>query len=38
MATPLGSFDHCKRKFSRNVALLHDYELYDWTMAVRLEE
>lgn len=29
-------FDHCKRKYSRNVALLHDYELYDFTVLVRL--
>jgi SAM-dependent methyltransferase len=35
---PSWFFDHCKRKFSRNVALLHDYELYDWTMAVRLQQ
>jgi SAM-dependent methyltransferase len=29
-------FDYC-RKFTRNVALLHDYELYDFTMLVRLQ-
>lgn len=29
-------FDHCKRTYSRNVALLHDYELYDFTILVRL--
>lgn len=28
-------FDFCKRNFSRNVALLHDYELYDFTILVR---
>jgi hypothetical protein len=28
-------FDFCKRNFSRNVALLHDYELYDFTIIVR---
>jgi SAM-dependent methyltransferase len=33
---PSWFFDHCKRRFSRNVALLHDYELFDWTMSVRL--
>jgi SAM-dependent methyltransferase len=33
---PSWFFDHCKRKISRNVALVHDYELYDWTMSVRL--
>ncbi len=29
-------FDYCKRNFSRNVALLHDYNLYDWTILVRM--
>ena len=33
---PLYFFDYCKRRFSRNVALLHDYELYDFTILVRL--
>ena len=33
---PLYFFDYCKRQFSRNVALLHDYELYDFTILVRL--
>jgi SAM-dependent methyltransferase len=28
-------FDHCKRHFSRNVALLHDYDLYEFTILVR---
>lgn len=28
-------FDYCKRKFSRNVALLHDYNEYDFTVLVR---
>ena len=28
-------FDFCKRNFSRNVALLHDYGLYDFTIIVR---
>ena len=28
-------FDYCKRNFSRNVALLHDYGLYEFTMIVR---
>ena len=32
---PLFFFDVCKRKFSRNVALLHDYGLYDFTILVR---
>ncbi|RPI96277.1 MAG: class I SAM-dependent methyltransferase [Chloroflexi bacterium] len=32
---PLFFFDLCKRSFSRNVALLHDYGLYDFTILVR---
>jgi SAM-dependent methyltransferase len=32
---PLFFFDYCKRNFSRNVALLHDYDLYDFTILVR---
>ena len=32
---PLLFFDYCKRNFSRNVALLHDYGLYDFTILVR---
>ena len=32
---PLFFFDLCKREFSRNVALLHDYGLYDFTVIVR---
>ena len=28
-------FDYAKRHFSRNVALLHDYDLYDFTLVVR---
>lgn len=34
-ADPLVLFDFCKRNFSRNVALLHDYGLYDFTILVR---
>jgi SAM-dependent methyltransferase len=34
-ADPLVLFDFCKRNFSRNVALLHDYDLYDFTILVR---
>ena len=30
-------FDHCKRTYSRWVALLHDYGLYEFTMIVRTE-
>lgn len=32
---PLFYFDFCKRNFSRSVALLHDYGLYDFTILVR---
>ena len=32
---PTFFFDHCKRKYSRNVALLHDYDLYEFTIIVR---
>jgi hypothetical protein len=34
-ADPCFLFDYCKRKFSRNVALLHDYDLYEFTLLVR---
>lgn len=34
-ADPCFYFDYCKRNFSRNVALLHDYELFDFTITVR---
>jgi hypothetical protein len=34
-ADPLFLFDFCKRKFSKNVALLHDYFQYDFTIIVR---
>jgi SAM-dependent methyltransferase len=34
-ADPCFFFDYCKRHFSRNVALLHDYEVYDFTIIVR---
>jgi len=34
-ADPGFLFDYAKRHFSRNVALLHDYELYDFTLIVR---
>lgn len=32
---PCAFFDHCKRNYSRNVALLHDYGLYEFTILVR---
>lgn len=34
-ADPCFLFDHCKRCFSRDVALLHDYGLYEFTILVR---
>jgi SAM-dependent methyltransferase len=34
-ADPLYLFDYCKRNFSKNVALLHDYRLYDFTIIIR---
>lgn len=34
-ADPGFFFDHCKRSFARNVALLHDYDLYEFTIVVR---
>ena len=36
-ADPLFLFDYCKRQFSKNVALLHDYRLYDFTLLIRKE-
>ena len=34
---PCRLFDHCKRRYSRHVALLHDYGLYEFTILVRLD-
>lgn len=34
-ADPLELFDFCKKKYSRNIALLHDYNLYEFTILVR---
>lgn len=34
-ADPCKLFDMCKRRYSRNVALLHDYGLYEFTILVR---
>jgi SAM-dependent methyltransferase len=36
-ADPLGLFDHCKRRVSRFVSLLHDTPLYEFTLLVRLK-
>jgi hypothetical protein len=32
---PCFLFDYCKRNFAKNVALLHDYQEYDFTIIVR---
>lgn len=34
-ADPCVLFDICKRRYARNVALLHDYKLYEFTILVR---
>jgi len=34
---PCDWFDYCKRNFSKQVSLLHDYPLWEWTMIVRKE-
>lgn len=34
-ADPCELFDICKKKYSRQVALLHDYGLYEFTILVR---
>lgn len=34
-ADPCQVFDFCKRQFSKEVALLHDYNLYEFTVLVR---
>ncbi len=34
-ADPCALFEHCKKHYSKNVALLHDYGLYEFTMVVR---
>ena len=34
---PLVLFDYCKKHFSKNVAILHDYGIYDFTILVRKE-
>ncbi len=34
-ANPLFFFDYCKQNFSKDVALLHDYKLYEFTILVR---
>ena len=34
-ADPLFFFDYCKQNFSKNVSLIHDYNLYEFTILVR---
>lgn len=34
-ADPLYFFDFCKRNFSKKVSLLHDYDLWEWTILVK---
>lgn len=34
-ADPMFYFDYCKKHFSKDVALLHDYKLYEFTIIVR---
>lgn len=36
-ADPCALFDLCKRRYSRHIALLHDYGLYEFTILVRKE-
>jgi SAM-dependent methyltransferase len=36
-ADPAELLDHCLRTYSRDVALRHDYELYEFTLLVRLD-
>jgi SAM-dependent methyltransferase len=36
-ADPCALFDLCKRRYSRHVALLHDYGIYEFTILVRKE-
>ncbi|MFE2008519.1 class I SAM-dependent methyltransferase [Pseudomonas guariconensis] len=37
-ANPGVLFDLCKTRYSRNVALLHDYDLYEFTILVRKKD
>ena len=34
-ADPIFFFDYCKRNYSKNVSLLHDYDLYEFTIIVK---
>jgi hypothetical protein len=37
-ADPSRFLDFCARTLSRRVVLLHDYDLYEWTILVRRSE
>jgi len=37
-ADPLFWFDFCKQKIAKNVVLLHDYDLYEWTIICRFNK
>ncbi len=34
-ADPCFFFEFCRKNFSRKVALLHDYDLFEWTLLVK---
>jgi SAM-dependent methyltransferase len=36
-ADPCALFDRCKRRYAKQVALLHDYGLYEFTILIRKE-
>jgi SAM-dependent methyltransferase len=37
-ADPCFMFDHCKHRYAKDVALLHDYGVYEFTILVRKDE
>jgi hypothetical protein len=37
-ADPLFWFDFCKQKITRNISLLHDYDLYEWTIVCKFDD
>jgi SAM-dependent methyltransferase len=37
-ADPFYWFDYCKNNFSKNVSLIHDYPLWEWTIIVKKNE
>jgi len=36
-ANPMILFDYCKKNYAKNIVLLHDYNLYEFTIIVRKE-